>query len=50
MKNLKEFEVKNLESIVGGISIKITVSGLFDGVQGNGDIHIDNLPYLDKAN
>jgi hypothetical protein len=32
--------------VIGGINIKITVSGLFDGVKGNGDIHIDQLPYL----
>jgi hypothetical protein len=46
MKKFKEFEVQNLENVIGGINIKITVSGLFDGVKGNGDIHIDQLPYL----
>jgi hypothetical protein len=49
MKKFKEFEVQNLENVIGGINIKITVSGLFDGVKGNGDIHIDQLPFINTV-
>jgi hypothetical protein len=50
MKKFKECELKSLENIVGGINIKITVSGLFDGIKGNGDIQVDRLPFLQQHN
>ena len=40
MKNFKEFEVKNLDQITGGITIKIEASGIFDGIKKNEDFHI----------
>lgn len=40
MKNLKEFEVKNLDQITGGITITLTISGIFDGIKKNEDFTI----------
>jgi hypothetical protein len=40
MKNLKEFEVKNLDQITGGSDVVIKFSGWFDKVKGNEDIRI----------
>ncbi|HET6228324.1 MAG TPA: hypothetical protein VFF27_18735 [Bacteroidia bacterium] len=40
MKNLKEFEVKNLDQITGGSDVVIKFSGFFDGVKSNEDIRI----------
>lgn len=40
MKNLEKFEVKNLDQITGGITIKLTLSGFFDGIKRNEDVRI----------
>jgi len=40
MKNLKEFELKNLNQITGGSKIRVTFSGLYDGVKHNEDVII----------
>jgi|1185.fasta_scaffold18461_1 hypothetical protein len=40
MKNLKEFEVKNLDQITGGTEVVIKFSGFFDKIKGNEDIRI----------
>ncbi len=41
MKNFKEFEVKRLEDVVGGVNIRIVISNILDGIKGNGDIRIE---------
>jgi hypothetical protein len=44
MKKFKEFEVQNLENVIGGINVQIVISGLFDGVRGNEDLRIQKEP------
>jgi len=44
MKNLKEFEVKNLDQITGGIKIVLTLSGFFDGIKKNEDVTLAAEP------
>ena len=47
MKKFQEFEVQNLENVIGGINIQITLSGLFDGVRGNEDLKIEKTWFYD---
>jgi hypothetical protein len=44
MKKFKEFEMQNLENVIGGINVQIVISGLFDGVRGNEDLRIQKEP------
>lgn len=41
MKKFKEFEVKNLDQLVGGITIKLEFTNLFDGNRKNDDLRIE---------
>lgn len=40
MKNLKEFEVKNLDQVLGGITVKLEFTNIFDGNPKNDDVRI----------
>lgn len=40
MKNLKEFELKSLDQITGGITIKLEFTNVFDGNPKNDDVHL----------
>lgn len=50
MKKFKEFEVKNLEQVMGGIDISIVISGLFDHVKGNEDVRIEKATVVEELN
>lgn len=40
MKKLKEFELKTLDQITGGINIKLEFTNVFDGNPSNDDIRL----------
>ncbi len=41
MKNLREFELKSLDQVMAGITIKLEFSNLFDGNPKNDDARIE---------
>jgi hypothetical protein len=40
MKNLKDFELKTLDQITGGITIKLEFTNVFDGNPKNDDVRL----------
>ncbi|HSH64695.1 MAG TPA: hypothetical protein VLB84_02620 [Bacteroidia bacterium] len=40
MKKLKEFEMKSLDQLTGGITVKLEFTNIFDGNPKNDDIHV----------
>ena len=46
MKNFEKDQIQNLDKVLGGGSVVITISGILDGVKHNTDIKVETKPSL----